>query len=104
MELRYGTVGITARADIEDHEESLLLVTDILVKSGTEVLFDSKRCALPILKTFGRYQLTTSLDLLIVLGGDGTILRAVREMDDLSVPILGVNRGTIGFLAEMEIH
>ncbi len=43
-----------------------------------------------------------SLDLLITLGGDGTIVRAVRTVLDFDVPIMGVNLGTLGFLAEVE--
>jgi NAD+ kinase len=37
-------------------------------------------------------------DLLIVLGGDGTILRTVRETQDAGTPILGINLGNLGFL------
>jgi len=43
-----------------------------------------------------------SLDLLITLGGDGTIVRAVRAVAKARVPILGVNLGRLGFLAEVE--
>jgi NAD+ kinase len=39
-----------------------------------------------------------SLDCLITLGGDGTLLRAARIMDGASTPILGVNLGRVGFL------
>lgn len=101
MKLKYQTVGITARSDIEDREYSLSLVTGILEKIGATVLLDGKRCALPSLKRFRKYKSTQELDLLVVLGGDGTILRTMREMDNWSVPILSMNRGTIGFLAEM---
>ncbi len=44
----------------------------------------------------------SDLDLLITLGGDGTILRAARLTARYSVPILGLNLGRVGFLAEME--
>lgn len=40
------------------------------------------------------------VDCVIVLGGDGSILQAAREMAGSNVPILGVNIGTLGFLAE----
>lgn len=41
-------------------------------------------------------------ELAIVLGGDGTILRAAELMRDHRVPILGINLGKVGFLAELE--
>lgn len=40
------------------------------------------------------------VDVVAVLGGDGTILRALRLMGERMVPVLGVNLGTMGFLAE----
>ncbi|MDD4111953.1 MAG: NAD(+)/NADH kinase [Herbinix sp.] len=38
----------------------------------------------------------------IILGGDGTIIRCATHLMDLNLPILGINLGTIGFLAEIE--
>jgi NAD+ kinase len=42
-------------------------------------------------------------DLLVALGGDGTVLRALRLADRHAVPVLGVNLGKLGFLAEVDI-
>jgi NAD+ kinase len=42
-------------------------------------------------------------DLLVGLGGDGTVLRALRLSDSHRVPVLGVNLGKLGFLAEVDI-
>lgn len=42
-------------------------------------------------------------DLIIALGGDGTVLRAARLAGNTEVPLLGVNFGRVGFLAEAEI-
>jgi len=43
-----------------------------------------------------------SLDMLITLGGDGTILRTARVSAPAGKPIIGINLGRVGFLAEME--
>lgn len=42
------------------------------------------------------------IDLLLTLGGDGTILQATTMIRDLDIPILGVNLGRLGFLASVE--
>jgi NAD+ kinase len=47
--------------------------------------------------------MTSRADLLIGLGGDGTVLRAMRMSDHHAVPVLGVNLGRLGFLAEVDI-
>ena len=41
---------------------------------------------------------------LVVLGGDGTFLRAARAGSEVDVPLLGVNLGKVGFLSKVETH
>ena len=43
-------------------------------------------------------------DILIVLGGDGTILEAARRSAQRGTPILGINLGRLGYMAELEMH
>lgn len=43
-------------------------------------------------------------DVLIVLGGDGTFLRAARAVTEIDVPLLGINLGKVGFLSKAEAH
>ncbi len=42
-------------------------------------------------------------EVIIVLGGDGTILRIAKKAAEYNVPILGINFGTVGFISELEI-
>lgn len=54
-------------------------------------------------KTFNDYKcLDSSFDLLISIGGDGTILRAATFIRDSGIPILGINAGRLGFLAKVQ--
>ena len=46
--------------------------------------------------------LDKSYDLLISIGGDGTILRAITYVRDLGIPIVGINTGRLGFLATIQ--
>ncbi len=47
--------------------------------------------------------LDPSFDLLVSVGGDGTILRAITFVQDLGIPIIGINTGRLGFLATIQV-
>lgn len=57
-------------------------------------------------RTWNSYEDLCSIkpDLLITLGGDGTILRAVTYVRDSGIPLLGINTGRLGFLANVARH
>ncbi|MEG0228340.1 MAG: NAD(+)/NADH kinase, partial [Lachnospiraceae bacterium] len=44
------------------------------------------------------------LDCVIVIGGDGTLIQAARDLIAFDLPLLGVNMGTLGYLAEIEVQ
>lgn len=48
--------------------------------------------------------LDKSFDLLVSVGGDGTILRAITFVKDIDIPIIGINTGRLGFLATIQIN
>ena len=48
-------------------------------------------------------QLNNTFDYVMSVGGDGTILRSVNKIGDLSIPIVGLNKGRLGFLANSSL-
>ena len=53
-------------------------------------------------KLFSSYEdLDSTVDLMITIGGDGTLLRSISFVRDLGIPIIGINTGRLGFLATL---
>ena len=50
-----------------------------------------------------RDEVTSDLDLLIILGGDGTLLKIADQASSFAIPVVGVNLGTLGFLTEVAV-
>ena len=77
---------------IPDYTSSL----EILEKSLTKYNVDFITCELNEMKDFG--------EIALVIGGDGTLLRAARFYSKYDVPVLGINLGRLGFLAQAGIN
>lgn len=82
-----------------------------LIKNNVEMIIESnffktlfeKKILDKKYQTFKSYtELNSSFDMLISIGGDGTILRAATLVRDSGVPILGINAGRLGFLATVQ--
>jgi len=49
-------------------------------------------------------KIPAEVDCIIVLGGDGTLLRAARDVVDKEIPLCGINLGNLGYLAEIDVN
>lgn len=74
----------------------------ITITKDAEKILDNPRLANIDIRP--EENLSDSIDLLIVLGGDGTFLKGVRLIGSRPVPILGINLGRLGFLTEITVE
>jgi NAD kinase len=98
------TVGVVAHINKPDARERLHGLLAVLSQSRVRVLLEQEAAILagkPKLAR-GMKEIGKTADLIIVLGGDGTILRVARDLDGLATPILGVNMGNLGFLTSVQ--
>jgi len=93
-------VGIVAKSDRPEARELVPALARWLSARGKQVVLEKETAALVPTATSGvpKSDLPTQVDLLVVLGGDGTLLSVARLVGDLGIPILGVNLGGLGFL------
>lgn len=76
---------------------------EIVIESNFLTLIQEKKIIEREYKTFSSHtELDSSFDMLLSIGGDGTILRAATLVRDSGIPILGINAGRLGFLATVQ--
>lgn len=76
---------------------------EMVIESNFLHMLYEKKIVTSKYNTFSSHdQLDSSYDVLISIGGDGTMLRAVTLVRDSGVPILGINAGRLGFLATVQ--
>jgi NAD+ kinase len=99
------SIGILAKPKFPEIKSTLQDVVTWLRSRSIEVILDQASAML--LGEQGGYQktqLASKADVLLVLGGDGTMLNAARLAGERSIPILGVNMGGLGFLTEVRLE
>ncbi|RTZ00311.1 NAD kinase [Flavobacterium sp. RSP49] len=76
---------------------------EMIIESHFLLMLNERKIVEKKYKTFTSHtELDSSFDMLISIGGDGTILRAATLVQDSGVPILGINAGRLGFLATVQ--
>jgi NAD+ kinase len=90
--------GLVARADKPQAAALTRSLVEALGARGVEVLLETRTAEAVGARGVDEQELGAACDLLIVLGGDGTILRALHRMRGEVPPIFGINVGSLGFL------
>lgn len=99
-------IGILAKPHRPEAQPVMKELVEWLQGKGLEVFFDLDSAALVgrEVRGFKKSELPSLVDLIIVLGGDGTLLSVARLVGVRKVPILGVNLGGLGFLTEVTLE
>ena len=80
-------------------DKVLSKVKEIIELSNTEIILSSNINRLDSQS----FKKASKADLILVLGGDGTMIGSIRNLYALNVPFLGINSGTVGFLTDLSI-
>ncbi len=101
----FKTVGIIAKAKVKNIDKIVMELLEYLKKNHVEAVLGHEAANSLGIKGVDREELATHVDMIIVLGGDGTFISAARSVNESKkdIPILGINLGRMGFLTEVPL-
>lgn len=100
----FRNIGLIGRPSKRSVVDTLHLIHDYLIAHGLHPVVDDATAHLieiQNIQTVSRSLLGEVCDLVIVVGGDGSLLHAARALARYKTPVLGVNRGRLGFLTDV---
>ena len=104
-------IGVVVKPHQPDALDTLCRLTEWLDERGIQLVGLSeiaheqiKRKTGCVVEIVNEDQLASAVDLILVLGGDGTMIATARIIGDAEVPVIGVNYGGLGYLAEFPIE
>jgi NAD+ kinase len=101
---QFNTIGIMGRVKNPGVSTTLMALIALLRELKQTFLVDAETASTlndPSLTCIAQQELSQCCDLLIVVGGDGSLLRAAHTLTDRETPVLGINRGRLGFLTDI---
>jgi len=94
-------IGIICKLSRKEPQDILKALLPWLKQRGCEVFVDRETAAQINVRGYDRKEIPSLVEVVLVLGGDGTMLSVNRLVADKGIPVLGVNLGSLGFLAEV---
>ena len=104
MKPRFSIVALSATSQNDRVLSIANQCIEVLSNTGIKVLIDKNLSKLKSKDLLGssRENIISKANLLIAIGGDGTILNCSRKFGSKGLPILGINLGNLGFLADID--
>jgi len=97
-------IAIVVKPHAEKVADITMTICDYLTSVGKNVLLEERTASVLGYDHFASHdEIKSKADLLIVLGGDGTLISSNRIISGKNIPILGINLGRLGFLTETKV-
>ncbi len=96
-------VGVILRPSSPEIKDQFLLVKRSFEKFGIDVVLDNNSAQMIGLLGQPFDLVCESSDVLVTLGGDGTLISAVRRSHEFDIPVFGIHAGRLGFLADVDL-
>ena len=94
----FKNIGIVLKKSLSSSESSVVSGLLSVLLKNTKTIYSTDQIDFEGVDTVDHKKFNTSVDLIIVFGGDGTLLGAARKFIENEIPILGINMGAVGFL------
>jgi NAD+ kinase len=94
-------IGLIANVSKSRSEEMAPPLVQAFEERGLEVVPDEETGKVVDMKGAPRAEMAGQCELIVILGGDGTILEAQRELGPVAPPLFGINLGSLGFLTSV---
>lgn len=101
MTSEFSTIAIVGRFDDKRVAEPMTALAHHLAKAGADVIISENLGARFPARRVERDDVGQQADLVVAVGGDGTLLYAAELVMTANIPLLGVNRGRLGFLSDI---
>lgn len=106
MSLIFKTIALVGKHNSTSVSGNMRRLAEFLRRRGHDVTMcthTAEFCRMTDLPCAPLAEIADGLDLAIVMGGDGTMLSIARELVDHGVPMIGINQGRLGFLADVSV-
>ncbi len=104
MTMNFKRIAISGRIERANTADTLRSLINLLENQKVELIIEEQTASLlqnSAHTTAPRDKLAEHADLIIVIGGDGSLLYTAHSASTLGVPVLGINRGRLGFLTDI---
>jgi NAD+ kinase len=104
MNTQFKRVGLISKPDAADISVTVQALCNLLAQANIDVFIDpetAKYVTLPSDKIIRIESLADHCDLIMSIGGDGTLLSSARSLVGKKVPLIGINLGRLGFLVDI---